>query len=129
MNYVITTMKREQSLPVFKWVLLMINSCIVPAVKEPDPQMTLNCTRIWDRDGLINISMKWTVSSSSSIQAIQLFSIQPLLIDTRQFGLLGGIRIYRNHKLNTEVIRKSIKIKNIILYNNYNQIIDGWIFV
>ena len=73
------------------------------SVAEPEPQINLECTRLWDEDGFLNISLRWSLSPSSTLVAIRRFSVLPILTDVRQAGLLGRIHAYRHYRVSTEV--------------------------
>lgn len=82
---------------------IYLTSFIHISVVEPEPQISLECTRLWDKDGFMNISLRWSLSTPSPLLAIRRFSVLPILTDVRQAGLLGRIREYRHHRVNTEV--------------------------
>ena len=79
-------------------------------VTEQDPEISLQCRRVWDKRGFMNISVDWSLSSPLPLPAIRRFSVVPLLIDSSRSGLFGRIHQYPRHRINTQVNRPSFRI-------------------
>lgn len=75
---------------------------------EPEPEIHLECKRIWDRNGFMNISVNWSLSSSFALPAIRRFSVIPLLIDSSQSGLFSRLYEYSRHRISAQVIYDGI---------------------
>ena len=77
---------------------------------EEDPEIIIDCKRLWDERGFMNISVNWSLSNPSPLLAIQRFSVVPLLIVLN----LDSLADY----MNTHVTRLTLRCIYIICRAN-----------
>lgn len=68
------------------------------------PELSLECTRLWEPQGQFNILATWTITNSSNlVEAIKRFSLFPTLRDTTKLGLFAVVERFKPQTVEAKV--------------------------